>query len=59
MSYVKLPSGHFDRGIILLQYIVREAFLAVRYDRQPVHTRSHTLSVTQRLAGIFYAQHST
>ena len=54
-----MAGGHFDRCIILLQYIVREALFAVRYDGQSLHTRTRTLSVTQRVVGVCYAQYST
>ena len=59
MTYLKRPSGHFDHCIILLQYIVREAFFAVRYDGPSLHPRTHTRSVIQRVARIWYPQYST
>ena len=59
MAYLQRPNSHFDRCIILLKYIVREAFFAVCYDGPSLNTRTNTLSVIQRVAEIPYAQYST
>ena len=42
MTYLNGPSNHFDRCIILLQYIKRETAFAVRYDGPLLHTYAHT-----------------
>ena len=59
MTYLKRTSGNVVRCTILLQYIVRETFFAIRYDRPSLHTRTYTLSLIQGVAGICYAQYCT
>ena len=59
MVYLKRPSGHFDRCVIFLQYIMSEALLAIHSHTYTRFTQPQTPVVTRYLHGYKHVHCST